>query len=403
MALSPKKQKTEFSSFDSNSANNNANDSRVQVSPTTSPPYKWICSLTIQSATGNVYLASGFKIRIPDTERAAVVTSGHCIYLDGSYAKIITVEFPGEDIVEVQSNDLYASREYIATEDDNYDYGLILLPGNCNDGFGWSTILKDSELHNRLVTNCGFPGDKPQGTMWITGGEIASYTSTKIYFMNDTCGAQSGSPIYTWYNGYWTVIGIHIKGICPNIAVRFTINMISTCVKQIQRTKTIQSLAFPNIYIRCDPKDTSMTNTVGGSVNGQYTPPQQSEKFYIYPVQMPPSLVQESSQLIVIESASAENIFIRMNGSRITKFEAPGGGEVNCKYGAGETEMYYLKEEEEDEGYSFKSKAYPNCYIRIDGRRVDPQSTDGGGVVNCQYYVGNDGPAAWEFFQITAQ
>ena len=362
--------------------------------------------MTIESEEGQLYTASGFKINIPDTERAAVITCGHCTYLDGSYAKKISVQIPGEAMVEVYSDNLYASKEYVATKDDNYDYGLILLPGKgqCNDGFGWSTIIKDSELHNRLISNCGFPGDKPHGTMWATGGEITKCTPFKFQFLDDVRGMQSGSPIYTWYNGYWTVIGIHIKEVCPNIALRFTINMISDIVKRVQRTKTIQSIAFPNIYIRCDPKDTSANNIVGGKVNCQHSPPRELEKFYIYPVEMPPPLAvkQTNRNLVVIESASVDRIFIRMDGSNIMIFEAPGGGEVNCKHGASETEMYYL-EEEDDESYSFRSKYYPNCYIRLDGRRVDPQSSDGGGVVNCQYYQKDDGPAAWEFFQITAQ
>ena len=54
------------------------NDERVEVDPTTSPPYKWICSLRIQSATGKVYAGTGFKIYLPDVDRTAIVTSGHC-------------------------------------------------------------------------------------------------------------------------------------------------------------------------------------------------------------------------------------------------------------------------------------------------------------------------------------
>ena len=56
-------------------------DERVQVDPMTSPPYKWISSLLIESARGVMYRGSGFKIHLPDVNRTAVITSGHCTYV----------------------------------------------------------------------------------------------------------------------------------------------------------------------------------------------------------------------------------------------------------------------------------------------------------------------------------
>ena len=142
-------------------------DGRVQVQPMTSPPYNWICSLAIESVTGRRYVGSGFKIRFFDADHTVIVTSGHCTYVNGQYAYKITVEFPGQEPIKVRSNDLYASPEYINTGSADHDYSLILLPGPgaSDDGFGWSAIVKVEELDNRLVTNCGFPADKPLGTM----------------------------------------------------------------------------------------------------------------------------------------------------------------------------------------------------------------------------------------------
>lgn len=179
-------------------------DERVEVDPMTSPPYKWICFLTIESAKGWKYVGSGFKIHLPDVHHTAIVTSGHCTYVEGEYAKKITVKFPGEAAIEVGPDDLYASPEYVKSGSADHDYGLILLPGSgaSDDGFGWSAIVENEELDNRLVTNCGYPADKPQGTMWITGGKISTYTTNRIFYMNDTMGGQSGSPVYTWYGGY---------------------------------------------------------------------------------------------------------------------------------------------------------------------------------------------------------
>ena len=93
-------------------------------------------------------------------------------YDGGEYARKITctVEFPGQAEIEVETNNQYASHVFTRKGDADYDYGLIFLPAcgkACDDGFGWSVILQDEELNGRLVTNCGYPGDKPRGTMWM--------------------------------------------------------------------------------------------------------------------------------------------------------------------------------------------------------------------------------------------
>ena len=108
----------------------------------------------------------------------SIVQLLYCTYIEGAYATKISVTFPGQGAIEVEQNDLYASTEYISTGHKDHDYGLILLPGNSDgDGFGWSAIIPNGELNNRLVTNCGFPADKPAEAMWITGGAIERYTS----------------------------------------------------------------------------------------------------------------------------------------------------------------------------------------------------------------------------------
>ena len=74
-------------------------DERVRVDPETSPQYNWICSLLITAVNGKQYVGSGFKIHIPNINCSVVVTSGHCIYLNGAYAENIRVTFPGHAAV----------------------------------------------------------------------------------------------------------------------------------------------------------------------------------------------------------------------------------------------------------------------------------------------------------------
>ena len=173
----------------------------------TSTPYKWICFLTVKTPSGGVVYASGFKTHLPDVNRTAIVTAGHSIYIhfreDGEYAAKVTVKSLGHAAIEVGSNDLFVAPEYRTTGTTHYDHGLILLPGKSGDGFGWSAIIDDEELNDRSITICGYPSNKPRGMMWITGGNISSYTANRIFYMNDTMGGQSGIPVYWLLDCDW--------------------------------------------------------------------------------------------------------------------------------------------------------------------------------------------------------
>ena len=312
------------------------------------------------------------------------------------------MKFPGQNVIDVGRNDLYASPEYIANANPEYDYGLILLPGlgDCNDGFGWSAIVENRELDNRFVTNCGFPGDKPLGTMWISGGKVTTHTN-KVFSVDITRGGKSGSPVYTWYSGYWTVLGVHSQG--PNSATRFTVEMIFRFLQRMLSLKvqSIRSVAFPNVYIRCDGSGVNgnWSPGGGGTVNCQCKPPRSFERFFIYPVEMTPSLAQEGISKVVIESVRWANVFIRMDSIGMSKFVPSGAGVVNCQFTADSWEVFVLRKE--PNGYSFRNAFFSNCYIRVDGSGVDFPIDNGGGVVNCQFYDDPSSPAMErEIFQL---
>ena len=325
-------------------------DERVQIDPKTSPPYNWICSLQMEDTSGDHWRGSGFKIHLPGVNFTAVVTSAHCVYMGGAYARRVTVTFPGQAPVNATDRDLYATPEYINSGSADHDYGLILLPGNSDEGFGYSTELTDGELNKRIVTNCGYPGDKPLNTLWITGGEIERHTDFRIFYMNDTAGGQSGSPVYTWYGGYWTVIGVHSYGGCPNSAPRFTTQMISRFMRRMNILKTLRSVETPTIYVRCDARGVDDHDPDGdGVVNCQHEPPSEYERFCIFPSTIAPSLaIQETLHRTVIESGFKENVFVRTDGKGMDAPSNNGGGVVNCQFGAGPWENYFIKEEDSD-------------------------------------------------------
>ncbi|CAB4039132.1 phospholipase C [Paramuricea clavata] len=327
-----------------------------------------------------------------------------------SYARSITVTFPGEDRIEIGPEDLYAPPEFTQNGSEDHDYGLILLPGpgNCDEGFGWSTILADSDLNNRVVTVCGYPADKPDRTMWITGRKICRFTANKIFYETDTVGGESGSPAYTWYNGYWTVLGVHGYGAMrdgTNSAPRFTVQMITRFLQRMNclDPKSLMSVQFPNVYIRCDGRGVVEPQAAGaacaGTGNCQYTPPSRWESYYIIPVEMRPSSAQEFVHTVALENAEFRNVYIRLDGAGMNSSQGPGGGVVNCQASVSAYESFVVQDVQNG-SMSFRSVQFRNCYIRMDGRGVTYPVGPGGGTVNCQYYDNFRDVSSWESFLV---
>ena len=381
-------------------------DERVRVDPDTSPPYNWICSLITTYASRVQGGGSGFMIHIPNMNCKIVVTCAHCLYSNGAYAENVRVTFPGHAAVIAQTGDLYVPPEFIQDSNVDYDYGLIILSGDSSEGFGWSAIVKDDKLLGRIITNCGYAGDKlPWPQMWTTGGEITQVTSHRLFYMNDTFGGQSGSPLYTWYNGYWTVLGVHRGGGCPNNAVRFTSHIIYRFLERTQNLKiyTLRSAYYTNVYLRCDGENVHSIKG-GGTINCQYRPPGSYEKFFIYPVEYTPSLATEQAYLVVLQNHYWQNVYVRLDGRDVTKFKANGSGVVNCQWSGVPAHSYEVFIPKEKDGYySFQSLAFPHCYIRLDGDGVTSHRLGGGGKVNCQYYEAGSEPGQFERFFLEEQ
>ena len=245
------------------------------------------------------------------------------------------------------------------------------------------------------MTTCGYPTDKPRATMWITGGKVTTYTGRLISYLKNPAKRMDGSPVYTWYEGYWTVLGIHRLSGCPNSAVKFIPEMILRFYERMNALKkvTIRSQAYPNVYMRCDGSEVRKSSpSGGGTVNCQYKPAEANEWFYIYTVGMKPSLAPDGKNPVHILSAHWNNVYIRMVGSGMSAALPSGGGIVNCQYGAFSYERFYLRKEEGGT-FSFQSLQTPHCFLRLAGASVTEHKEKGGGKVNCQYQDDPDQPA----------
>ena len=204
-------------------------DDRVRIANTKASPWKRVCHLKIQTATGKSYLGTGFFIG-PRT----IVTAGHCVYIhsQGGWAQQITVT-PGRNGSETPLKSYTATsfrsvKGWVMGKSRNYDYGVIILPKNAAvppeiGAFGFASYPDQSLLSKKLNT-AGYPGDKPVGTMWFHGRKAKAVTARTITYDIDTAGGQSGSAVWVKLNnGKKIVVGIHTNGaLSGNSATRIT-------------------------------------------------------------------------------------------------------------------------------------------------------------------------------------
>ncbi len=200
-------------------------DDRVQVGTTARIPWRYICQLIITLKDGRRSRCTGWFIS-PRT----VMTAGHCVYSHtaGGWATSIEV-IPGMNAAtrpfgSATGRTFYSVKGWTRNRKPTHDYGCVLLPpskplGRKTGWFGFAS-LADGSLKRLLVNNSGYPGDKAFGTQWYNAGRITRADSRKLFYMLDTAGGQSGSPVWRLSQGRRHAVGVHAYGGCPNSSTR---------------------------------------------------------------------------------------------------------------------------------------------------------------------------------------
>jgi V8-like Glu-specific endopeptidase len=200
-------------------------DDRVRINPTTSFPWRAICSLRIRTKTGKNFIGTGWLIS-PRT----VITAGHCVYMhnEGGWAQSIEV-IPGRNGAlrpygSGISSSFRSVTGWTTSKNRNFDYGAIILPNTYRPGattgfFGFAN-LGDSSILAKTLNLSGYPGDKGGDTQWFHARRPLSLTPRTINYDIDTFGGQSGSPVWYLENGNRYSVGIHTNGGASNSATR---------------------------------------------------------------------------------------------------------------------------------------------------------------------------------------
>ncbi|MGZ5437119.1 MAG: fascin domain-containing protein, partial [Pyrinomonadaceae bacterium] len=93
-------------------------------------------------------------------------------------------------------------------------------------------------------------------------------------------------------------------------------------------------------------------------------------------------------------SVQFPGVYLRMDGRGVTQPTGPGGGIVTCQFGAMSWEKFRI-ETQSDGTVAIASVQFPGVYLRMDGRGVTQPTGPGGGIVNCQF-----GAMSWEKFNL---
>ena len=93
-----------------------------------------------------------------------------------------------------------------------------------------------------------------------------------------------------------------------------------------------------------------------------------AQQFFIAPV-------AEDTNIYTIQSVAYPGVYLRMDGSGMSQFTQPGGGVVNCQFGAEKFRIVYNRSDYVGM-FSIGSQAFPFVYLRTDGINS---------IVNCQH------------------
>ncbi len=186
-------------------------DSRARVSPADSFPASGRVRLVLEFSDGYTSAGTGTMIG-----GKYVLTAGHVVYSHdhNGWATKITA-FPGQDGSAkpwtALATKLRSVNGWTSDEDSDYDYGLITLNSSVGNQTGTYCLgsFSDDTLDNTTAYIYGYPGDKPWGTQWGSGGAIEDYDSTMLFYDIDTMGGMSGAGVYRWWQGSRCVFGVH--------------------------------------------------------------------------------------------------------------------------------------------------------------------------------------------------
>jgi len=198
-------------------------DERERITDTASFPFSVVAYLELEDADGTVFASCTGTFIGPD----ALLTAGHCLWDDeiGNWGAEYIRVIPGKDgdfepFGWQYAEDWWVPDQYALTGLSEWDWGVIKLPDDSlSNQTGWLSVtvapteaLEDPAFYPAIV---GYPGDKPEGTMWgLIREAFVAVDEFTLYYDIDTAAGQSGSAIWSASDGPYLglIVGIHTQG-----------------------------------------------------------------------------------------------------------------------------------------------------------------------------------------------
>jgi glutamyl endopeptidase len=150
-----------------------------------------------------------------------VLTAGHCVYNIKTNKWYQYLDFsPGQSGAvrpygKIRWKRAISTTGWTRSHNRNYDYAMIVLSQDVGTRVGWMGYGYKDNLPKYIVNINGYPGDKPNGTMWHAHCQLSIITSFRLYYPCDTYGGMSGSGVYVYFSSskQRTIYGIHAYGV----------------------------------------------------------------------------------------------------------------------------------------------------------------------------------------------
>lgn len=198
-----------------------------------------------------------------------VLTAAHCLYDNkkGQWADACSIYcgLKGDKIApfgEAKAIRLYVPENYIKSNDQRFDFGLIVLdrPLGAETGYmglRYSADLSEFRAGAEFVSISGYPGDKGFDRMFTMPGHLGKIEEERFYYDIDTYGGQSGSPVWCsidsqlfLVDGFapkrgseYCIIGIHTHGATianrVNSGTRLTEAKFKEIIKRMHETTEV--------------------------------------------------------------------------------------------------------------------------------------------------------------------